>query len=354
MPKRIGAFRKLPSFRAARGEVGRRESAFDYVLTVAIFLVAYMLREWLEPVLPPGFPFLTFFPAVVIAGFLFGVKHGIIVAVLGGFASWYFFIPPYGTFQLDNGTFVAMLLYIFVVSTDLFLLSLMMSAYRAELIARRDVERMADAQEVMANELDHRLKNVFATMNAIITLSQRHATTASDLAAKLKERLNAMARSSLLLRGRGDAGHRTTLAAVFEQALQPFGLGDSGRIRLSGPQLFTNGQSGVVLSLILHELGTNAAKYGALSVTTGHVALEWRERDQPSENGEALLEITWRERGGPTPVSSNPDRKGFGSTLIPRVLSMLNGEAIINFPEEGAFVTLLVPLTALNDAPASA
>ena len=86
-------------------------------------------------------------------------------------------------------------------------------------------------------------------------------------------------------------------------------------------------------------------------MTTGHVTLDWRESDAPSVNGDALLEITWRERGGPAPVSSNPDRKGFGSTLIPRVLSMLNGEAIISFPEEGAFVTLLVPLEALNDAP---
>lgn len=353
MPKRIGAFRNLPAFRAARGEVGPRERVFDYVLSLGIFATAYLMRDWLEPVLPPGFPFLTFFPAVVIAGFMFGVWHGVLVALLAGLTAWHSFIPPYDEFSIDKGTLIAMALYVFVVATDLFLLSLMMSAYRAELLARRDVENMAGEREVMTNELDHRLKNVFATMNAIITLSQRHSTSSADLALKLKERLNAMGRSSLLLRRVGQAGDCATLDAIIERALQPFGITDTGRIRRSGPRLIASGQSSVVLSLILHELGTNAAKYGALSNATGLVDLRWQQRAANEANAEPVLEIVWREHGGPPPATPDPERKGFGSTLIPRVLAMLNGEADIAFPQEGAVVTLTIPLSALAEAPTS-
>lgn len=344
MPKKIGFFRKLPAFKAVRGELTPARKAASYALAFGVFAVALVLRFRLDPVLPPGFPFLTFFPAVVIAGFLFGVRQGAMVAVLAGFASWYFFISPEGD-SVNSGTLMALLLYVIVVTTDLFLLSLMMSAYRAELRARRDLERMGEEREVLTNELDHRLKNVFATMNAVITLSQRHAATSDELAQKLKERLNAMARSSLLLRNAGPAGP-TTLRSVVEQALSPFGATDSQRFTLAGPVISAAGQTSVVLSLILHELGTNAAKYGALSTSGGHIDVVWKEIPRVDTPDEHDLEIIWSEKGGPAPVAE-PERKGFGSTLISRVIAMLNGEAKIAFPATGAVVAMTIPVRAI-------
>lgn len=344
MPKKIGFFRKLPAFKAVRGELTPGRKAASYAGAAGVFAVALILRFWLEPVLPPGFPFLTFFPAVVIAGFLFGVRPGILVAALSGIASWHFFISPEDN-GLNSGTLMAALLYVFVVTTDLFLLSLMMSAYRAELEARRDLERMGEEREVLTSELDHRLKNVFATMNAVITLSQRHAVTSGELAGKLKERLNAMARSSLLLRDAGPMGP-TTLRAVAEQALSPFGAGDSSRIRLSGPSITAAGQTAVVLSLILHELGTNAAKYGALSTGRGHIDLLWKEALPAERPDDPLLEIVWRETNGPAP-EAHPERKGFGSTLITRVIGMLDGEAQVEYPRTGAIITMTIPMRSV-------
>ncbi len=344
MPKKIGFFRKLPAFKAVRGELTPTKKAASYALALVVFAVALALRFWLEPTLPQGFPFLTFFPAVVIAGFLFGVRQGAMVAVLAGFASWYFFISPQDG-GVNSGTLTALLLYVIVVSTDLFLLSLMMSAYRAELIARRDLERMGEEREMLTNELDHRLKNVFATMNAVITLSQRHAATSGELAQKLKERLNAMARSSLLLRNAGPAGP-TTLRSVVEQALSPFGAGDTNRFTLAGPVVSAAGQTSVVLSLILHELGTNAAKYGALSTGRGHIDVTWKEIFRVETPDEPDLEIVWCERGGPQPETDS-ERKGFGSTLISRVIGMLNGEAQVAFPATGAIVIMTIPMRSI-------
>ncbi|MCX8995738.1 DUF4118 domain-containing protein [Rhizobiaceae bacterium BDR2-2] len=345
MPKKIGHFRKFPAFKAARGELTRRQEAASYLYSLGIFAIALALRFWLEPVLPPGIPFLTFFPAVVIAGFLFGVRAGMVVAVLSGISAWYFFVAPGEPF-FAKGTLTAMALYIIVVATDLFLLSVMMSAYRADLQARRDLERMADEREILMNELDHRLKNVFATMNAVITLSQRHASTSGELANKLKERLNSMARSSLLLRQPGHSGP-TTLSAVVRQAISPFCAGDTNRFKLAGPSIAAAGQTSVVLSLILHELGTNAAKYGALSTSRGQVEISWKEVLLSDAPGEPRLEMVWRETRGPAPPSEEPERKGFGSTLISRVIAMLDGEARIEFPASGACVTMTIPMRAI-------
>lgn len=97
-----------------------------------------------QPLHARRLPYLTFFPAVVITGFVFGVRQGIVVAVLSFFASWYLFIPPYNSLELTQGVVLAMGLYIFVVATDLVLIHLVMRAYRAEVLARQENQRMAE------------------------------------------------------------------------------------------------------------------------------------------------------------------------------------------------------------------
>ena len=137
---------------------------------------------------------------VIICGFVFGLRQGVLVAILSGLSAWYFFISP-GRFDFSMGTLLAMSLYLFVVTTELGLIHLMMRAYRAEAAARSETERLAEQQETMAQELDHRLKNIFATINAIISLSLKNASSADELAARLRDRLTALGRSNLLLRG---------------------------------------------------------------------------------------------------------------------------------------------------------
>lgn len=359
MPRKIAFFRKLPAFRAARRELTAGQVAQGYALAAGIFGVALILRFWLDPILPPGFPFLTFFPALVIAGFLFGVGPGALAAVLGGLAAWRFFIASEGD-PFSAGALMAMALYVFVALTDLFLLSLMISAYRSELRVRRDLERMAEEREMLTGELEHRLKNVFATVSAVITLSERHATGAGDLARKLKDRLSAMARSSLLLRGNAAGqAEQAMLRDVIQKALSPFGASDGQRFSLDGPSIVTAGQAAVILSLILHELGTNAAKHGALSSDRGRVTITWRKQAPAEEGQDTCLEIIWRENRGPRPAA-DPQRKGFGSTLIDRIITVLDGEAAIDFPASGAVARLTIPLHAIErtateaDEPATA
>lgn len=316
-----------------------------YIAGLFVFILALALRFWLDPHMPQGFPYLTFFPAVLLTGFVFGVRQGAVVALLSGLASWYFFIPPAG-FDFSAGTLLAMGLYVFVVGTELSLIALMMHAYRAEALALRETQRLADQQETMAQELDHRLKNIFATMNAIISLSLRGVSSAEELAARLRERIGALGRSNLLLRGFRE-GEEVSLRTVIEQALEPFSIVGTPRFSSVGPNIPIGGQTLVVIGLILHELGTNAAKYGALSVPAGRVSLSWRNEAEPESGGEVLI-IDWKETGGPAPKPSPATPRGFGSTLMTRVITSIGGHTNIDYPETGAFVRMTLPTETLN------
>ncbi|MFN3608726.1 MAG: HWE histidine kinase domain-containing protein [Hyphomonas sp.] len=325
--------------------MSRAVVAATYLVSLGVFVLALGMRIWLDPYLPQGFPFLTFFPAVLISGFAFGVRQGAVVAVLSAFASWYFFIPPLG-FDFSMGTLLAMSLYLFVVTTELGLIHLMMRAYRAEAAARSETERLAEQQETMAQELDHRLKNIFATMNAIISLSLRGVTSPQELATRLKERVSALGRSNLLLRGFRQ-GEEVALDTVIAQALEPFSIVGTPRFISHGPRVPVGGQTLVVVGLLLHELGTNAAKYGALSVPGGKVSLAWRMAP-PDPDGQESLHLEWRETGGPPPAPVDEHTKGFGSTLISRVITNVGGQTEIDFPPTGAVVRMTLPAEMLN------
>lgn len=335
---------RLPAFASVKERLSAGGLIATYVASLIVFAVALAVRAWFDNVLPAGFPFLTFFPAVIICGFVFGLRQGVLVAILSGLSAWYFFISP-GRFDFSMGTLLAMGLYLFVVTTELTMIYLVTRAYRQEIDTREEIQRLAEQQEVMAQELDHRLKNIFATINAIISLSLKNASSADELAARLRDRLAALGRSNLLLRGLRE-GEDASLQSVVFQALEPFAIVGTARFDASGPRVPIGGQTVVVLSLILHELGTNAAKYGALSVATGHVDLAWSIDPRP-EADEQLV-ITWRESGGPVPTPPLAGAGGFGSTLMKRVIAGVRGQTEISYPETGAVIRLTLPVDMLR------
>lgn len=124
--------------------------------TLAICAIAWFMRVVTDPMLPPGFPFVTFFPAVIITSFLFGVRLGLLSSVLCGLIAWYFFLTPVRSFQLE-GAGVALAFYVFVVGTDLLLVHGMQTANR-QLIRERELSReLADAKEEIVCELEQQI-----------------------------------------------------------------------------------------------------------------------------------------------------------------------------------------------------
>lgn len=196
-------------------------------------------------------------------------------------------------------------------------------------------ERQRDA--LLLAELNHRLKNTLATIQALITQSSRGATAIPDFVARVTGRIASLARAhSLLTDNRWSAISIRTLAA---QELDQHRR-DAQVVSIDGPEVVLRAEAGLALGLALHELATNATKYGALSAAQGRVALSWQA--DPASG----IQIHWHESGGP-PVQT-PRRRGFGSTLIERALAMdTGGEAKLIFATEGVQCEIFLPPTSI-------
>jgi PAS domain S-box-containing protein len=201
----------------------------------------------------------------------------------------------------------------------------------------------AERQRLLINELNHRVKNTLATVQSIAAQSFR----GTDPVALGVFNARMMALSSAHNVLVEDNWESASLRSVIERALAPHLLAevDTDRFALAGPDERLHPKVAVTLAMALHELMTNAAKYGALSVPEGRVVVTWTL--QPCEDGRQRLDLTWRERGGP-PVTT-PTRRGFGSRLIERQLPMeFDGAAEIAYAPAGVVCRLQIPLTPLG------
>jgi two-component system, sensor histidine kinase PdtaS len=144
-----------------------------WVLALFLFLLAFLTRYFLEGILPPGFPYLTFFPAILIAAYFLGAAPGIAVGIAGGLAAWYFFIPPFNSFSLSGATVLALVFYLFVMTTEVALVALAQHALRALTAERQVTQRLAEQRALMFHELQHRVSNNLATVSGLMKLQRR-------------------------------------------------------------------------------------------------------------------------------------------------------------------------------------
>ena len=200
-------------------------------------------------------------------------------------------------------------------------------------------QRRSEAlRELQLNEMDHRVKNLFAIMGGVVTLSARSAATPHDMAHAIEGRIGALASAHVLIRA-GTAGpgigDKSTLDALVRAVLAPYAdtaaTGDDARTTIKGPIVPISGDAVTSLALVLHELATNAAKYGAFSTPSGRVHISWTLTKQK-------LSLKWQERGGPT-VHGPPTREGFGSKLARRSLvGQLEGDLNFDWQAKGLIV----------------
>ncbi len=193
----------------------------------------------------------------------------------------------------------------------------------AQILDVTERRRAEETQHLLIGELNHRVKNTLASVQAIAFQTLKGAPSPAEFADKFTGRLQALAQAHSLL------SRQTWQSASLSQLVQDqldLGTIDEGRCSVSGPAVELPPNLALHLALVLHELGTNAAKYGALSNSEGHVFIDWRLQD-----GRLLL--NWRESGGP-PVTP-PSRKGFGSVLVERSLLGEGGVVNADFQPEG-------------------
>lgn len=204
-----------------------------------------------------------------------------------------------------------------------------------------DRKRAEQTQRLLIDELNHRIKNTLATVQAIATQTLRRASSPGEFVQSFNGRINALARAHALLTGSSFQSAEIT-DLVREQLL--FGNEEDRRISWSGPAVTLEAQPALHLALVLHELGTNARKHGALSQVAGSLAVRWIVQSQDGRS----IRISWCEAGGP-PVSA-PTSRGFGSVLIQDSLRAHGGEVVTCFSEAGFSCEIILPLPLLHHA----
>jgi two-component system, chemotaxis family, CheB/CheR fusion protein len=194
------------------------------------------------------------------------------------------------------------------------------------------------AQAELLHELQHRVKNTLAIVSSLATRMQRSNSDAADFTTRFLERLRAMAAVHELLSA--ENWQRVNLRDIAATATDAYDGADKHNITIRGPDVTLDGDTAATLSMALHELATNAAKYGALSVSEGHVELMWHI---DMTNGGRWLTIAWRERNGPHITA--PPVEGFGTGFVRRsVAHELGGTVELAYEPEGLSGTIIFPL----------
>jgi two-component sensor histidine kinase len=285
-------------------------------------VISLWLRFALLPELGVNEPFLPLFPLILFSAVIAGFWAGATCLAIGVIGGWYLFLGPPHSFVLAPyelgglvGTSVAGLII------------LLMCGALIRLVAQANAA--AAHERTISREFEHRIRNTLTLVLAIGRRTFTEGRPLEDARGEFEARLQALSEAhAALLDASGD---NAELREIVVRILTPFGYapGD-GRFVIEGPAVMLGPDAATAVALALHELSTNAVKYGALSAPTGKVAVRWRLDGAPGQD----LRLSWQESGGPEVVA--PSRRGFGSQLIERNLSQaLDGTAELEFAPEG-------------------
>jgi two-component system, chemotaxis family, CheB/CheR fusion protein len=210
----------------------------------------------------------------------------------------------------------------------------------ASVVARNISARRAAEQKtsLLLGELDHRVKNILAIVSVVVSQTVKTSTTPEAFAAEIEGRVQSIAKAHTLL---SQAGHgEMALRALITTELAPYDRQEGSPV-IVGPDVALTAKAGLALAMAIHELASNAAKYGALSAVSGRLEVRWTVT---SGTQNEILALAWTESGGP--AVQPPVRRGFGTTLIERALTHeLDAEVRREFAVSGLHCTIEIPLT---------
>jgi two-component sensor histidine kinase/CheY-like chemotaxis protein len=198
-----------------------------------------------------------------------------------------------------------------------------------------DRKKAEKLQRLLLEELNHRVKNTLAIVQDVASQSFRRARSIGDFVSSFSGRVQALARAHDVLT-RAKLQNANVGELVREQVL--LGGVDDNRVACSGPQLALDPRTSMHLAMVLHELATNARKYGALSAPQGRLSVSW----EMQTNGGRRLALAWKESGGP-PVSV-PIEHGFGTALVERTMQAHGGKAVTRYGSQGVTCEISLPL----------
>jgi two-component sensor histidine kinase len=287
----------------------RSASAYLFALgAVALATIARIALGWLDVTLF----YATYFPMVMLVALICGPPVATFASVTSAIVVWWAFVPPEYQFGVPTQSDIG--------NAILFLACCGLMIWVAQLY-RRTVERLRENERqrtLIMRELEHRGKNTFAVVESIVRSSLEELP---DRAESIAGRIRAVSTTNDIINRSPD--HRSTIAAILQHEFEPHG---AHRLVTSGDGVELEANVARAMALVIHELVTNAVKYGALSQDGGTVSVRWRCE------GSAIA-IDWREQGGP-PVQP-PARFGFGSKLVMRTMRTLGGSVEPEFRPDG-------------------
>jgi two-component sensor histidine kinase len=293
-----------------------------YLAATVLVVIASLVRWGLGFLGETLLPFTTFYPVVLFATYVGGPRVGIFTSIAGGVVGWWAFLLPHvGFFSIEIAGELELLTY----AAACALIIWGADSYRRLAKRLREEERL---RVLAVEELAHRLKNKIASIQSIISYQLREQPQLRD---DIVARLVALSATDDLImaaQGRG-----ASLRAILSTELKPYGL---ARISIEGPDIILSPTLALTMALIVHELATNAAKYGALSRPAGKLSVHWALADR-------ILNLNWREAGGP-PIGS-PTHHGFGLRLLHRALEQFSGTVETTFEPDGFISTMKVLLS---------
>jgi PAS domain S-box-containing protein len=206
-------------------------------------------------------------------------------------------------------------------------------------------QALEEAQKLLTRELNHRVKNLFAIANGMVSMTARTAKDPKDMATALRGRLSALSRAHELVQPASatdtGSGADVELSRLIEAVLEPYRQSGQNRIAIEGPGVAVGSSTTTSLALVLHELATNAAKYGCLSSSEGELTIRWTLQ---GEN----VDLRWTEWGGPA-IEGPPTFEGFGTQLSQRsIAGQLGGSLDREWRREGLSVHMVVPVDRLS------
>jgi len=321
-----------------------RRPAYAYLLTALICGTCLALRLMASNFLPIGYPFVSFFPAVIFSTFLFGLRPGIFAAILCGFLSWHFFIPlpPEGIF--DGGVALALIFYGLVVGIQIALIHLMQRANFNLAVERERSRALAENRELLFRELQHRVSNNLQVVAAMLALQRRHVD--HELAARALDdaasRLALVGRISRALYDPSEEGQdlNAFLTRLTADVVEASGREDIRVTVVAPPGLTLESHVAVPLALIVAEAVSNAIEHG-LPNRGGAITVTLEDM-----SGNLSLEIA-DDGKGISPDFEIDKGSSLGLRIAQALAAQLSGQfALHPRPEGGAIVRLDLPAQA--------
>lgn len=334
--------------------LAKRSLWYEIVFSACSFAVALYIRFVSDHILPPGFPFLTFFPAVLLTSAFASVRAGIVVAILSGLAARYFFIMPMETLSLNGASAVAMGFYTLVVLTEILLISAVKQALLRLRSAQKRSADLATSRELMFSELQHRVSNNLATVAALLRLQAGQTSDAEakqvlsvaqvriDTISRLQRRLHSPNIQSVAV-----ADFIRDMAA---DTINSAGAGANVALKFQLTPVQVVHEKAIPLGLIVSEFLMNAVEHSsapqdspdAQGSAAAAVVITIALSQQPNESGGQLVTLDVHDSGKGVPEGFDVETsKSLGINIARQFAMQLSGKlTLFNAPDGGAISRL--------------